>query len=74
MSLEPFDEENLPESPWKIYPPEVAGTYEFTCGEWDYEPQTVEVFEQRGELWAIIDGETRPLQMWHDNLTDPQWK
>lgn len=72
--FEELDCSCLPENEWRGTPPEKPGTYEFCCGELDYEVETVVVEIHNGELWCRLDGEFRPVQQWHDNLTCPAWR
>lgn len=61
-------------NPWRLQPPLRPGTYEFCCGETDYDVETVLVEERDGVLWAQMDSLWKPLDMWHDNLTEPAWR
>ena len=62
---------------WHGTPPQQPGTYEFSCGETDYEVEIVVVEHRNAEddtLWATIGGEYRPVDMWHEGLTSPAWR
>lgn len=58
---------------WHCYPPQRPGKYLCAFGETDYEETPVDVVLKDDVLWATLDGEFRPLQMWHDGLTDMWW-
>lgn len=73
-NLEHLDSDFTANDEWHGVPPQQAGIYEFCCGETAYEAELVTVELHNEELWCRMDGEFRPVRMWHDNLTCPAWR
>jgi hypothetical protein len=62
-------------SEWSQDKPRSPGIYEFKCMETDYEVEIVPVERKPFlGLYAKIDELWRPVEMWHDGLTDCWWR
>ena len=62
-------------SPWQSTPPTEPGAWEVACGETDFEPHRVRVFEQDGELCVECpDVGTNTVDVYHYNLMQTRWR
>lgn len=60
---------------WSSECPTTEGKYYLRCEETGMDDSKAVIYIHGiRELWADVEGELRPLRMWHNGLTNPQWR